>query len=222
MTSIRKTENQTPETAVSSLLPFDEKDLLSIRLLPAEFARAAGVSKQTVSRWIQQDKITLGADGRLDPNVAMRQVLKNSTPGRVRARLVKQAYSDMAGLREEASRASILEEQLAEANDRIAFLEGFSEEQDLAGEIFIELLVEAVESVRSRAAEGREALQSLLEEIRDNASIRAGERVGNIFLPDLGVDLDTLSGGSFPEISGKGNANPDQSLDAEMSQGGYK
>lgn len=94
----------------------------------------------------------------------------------------------MAGLREEASRASILEEQLAEAKDRIAFLEGFSEEQDLSGEIFIDLLVEAAESVRSRAAEGREALQSLLEEIRDNASIRAGERLGNIFLPDLGID----------------------------------
>ena len=212
MTSIRKTENQTPETAVSSLLPFDEKDLLAIRLLPAEFARAAGVSKQTVSRWIQQDKITLGADGRLDPNVAMRQVLKNSTPGRVRARLVKQAYSDMAGLREEASRAAILEEQLAEAKDRISFLEGFSEEQELINEIFLDLLVDAAEAVSARAAEGRDSLRSLLEEISDEASLAAGERLGNIFLD---VDLDLASGGSFPEIHGMGNANPDQSLAAK-------
>ena len=181
-------ENEDMKSATSSLLPFDEKDLLAIRLLPAEFARAAGVSKQTVSRWIKQDKITLGADGRLDPNVAMRQVIKNSTPGRVRARFVKQAYSDMAGLREEASRASILEEQLAEARNRVSFLEGFAKEQDLCNEVFLDLLVDAAETLSSRAAEGRDSLRSLLEEIGDEASLAAGERLNNIFID---VDLNT-------------------------------
>ena len=67
--------------AGSSLLPFAESDMLAVRLLPAEFARTVGVSRQTVSQWIKQGKVTLGADGRLDPTRAFRQLLRPLPPG---------------------------------------------------------------------------------------------------------------------------------------------
>lgn len=104
----------------SPLLPFAESDLLAVRLLPAEFARAICVSKQTVSRWIKGDKITLGCDGRLDPNVAMRQVLRNGDPGRTRARLLRQAMTEVAELREAAARLPLVEQQLAELRNTYA------------------------------------------------------------------------------------------------------
>lgn len=96
-----------------SPLPFDERDLLAVRLLPAEFSRVVGVSKQTVSRWIRDEKVTLGADGRLDPTKAFRQLLRTGNPGRIRARLVRQAFADMADLRAQAARANELALQVA-------------------------------------------------------------------------------------------------------------
>ena len=50
-----------------STLPFDMADMIAVRLLPAQFARMVGVSKQSVSKWIRAGKVTLGPDGRLDP-----------------------------------------------------------------------------------------------------------------------------------------------------------
>lgn len=100
---------------VQSSLPFSDSELLAVRLLPSEFARAVGVSKQCVSLWVKNEKVTLGADGRLNPQAAMRQLLRNGNPGRIRARIVRQAFADMADLRTEAARASDLEQQLAAA-----------------------------------------------------------------------------------------------------------
>lgn len=161
-----------------SLLPFDERDLLSLRVLPAEFSRMSGVSKQTVSRWISGGKITLGADGRLDPNVAMRQVLKNCDPGRVRARLIRQAYSDMADLRKQSAQVEEIEEELAEANRRIRYLNSFIEEIDLANELAVDILVEAVERIRNQP--DRESLRRLIVVLMDQASTKAGESLGTI------------------------------------------
>jgi predicted transcriptional regulator len=108
----RPTENaiQATEPVQSSLgLIADCPELLRVRVLPAEFARLLGVSKQTVSRWIQEGKVTIHAvDGRMDLQSAIRQVLRNTDPGKMRARVLRQAVTDVQDLRA----------NLAEAEDR--------------------------------------------------------------------------------------------------------
>ncbi len=81
-----------------SLLPFDPADLMAMRVLPAEFSRMVGVSKQTVSRWIHNGTVTLGPDGRVDPYKASREVIRNTDPARLRARVFKHAVSSHAEL----------------------------------------------------------------------------------------------------------------------------
>ena len=105
-----------------SLLPFDPSDLMNIRVLPAEFSRMIGTTKQTVSRWVREGKLTLGVDGRLNPSAAMRQLARTCDPGRFRVRLIKQAVSDMQETMTQAARANKLEQELAEARREIARL----------------------------------------------------------------------------------------------------
>jgi DNA-binding transcriptional regulator YdaS (Cro superfamily) len=96
-----------------------------MRVLPAEFARMVGVSKQSVSQWIKQGKVMLGPDGRLDPHKASREVLQRTDPARLRARVFKDAMSGTDQLR---ARVRDLEQQLAgerkaseERAERIAY-----------------------------------------------------------------------------------------------------
>lgn len=111
------------------MLPFAETELLAVRLRPAEFARCIGVTKQSVSRWIADGKVTLGADGRLNPTAAMRQLLRTGDPGRIRARLVRQAFADMGDLRALAARADEAERKVAALAEQIE-VERFTADQD--------------------------------------------------------------------------------------------
>ena len=111
------------------ILPFAEVELLAVRLRPAEFARAIGTTKQSVSRWIRDGKVTLGADGRLNPTKAMRELLRTGDPGRIRARLVRQAISDMGDLRAQANRADDLTHKVAALTEQIE-AERFSADED--------------------------------------------------------------------------------------------
>ncbi len=105
-----------------SLLPFDPADLMSVRVLPAEFSRMIGTTKQSVSRWIREGKLSLGVDGRLNPSAAMRQLARTCDPGRFRVRLIKQAVSDMRETTERAARADELEQELAAARREVVRL----------------------------------------------------------------------------------------------------
>ena len=105
-----------------SLFAFDPADLMSVRVMPAEFSRMIGTSKQSVSRWIRDGKLTLGVDGRLNPSAAMRQLARTCDPGRFRVRLIKQAVSDMRETIEQAARANDLEQELAAARREVARL----------------------------------------------------------------------------------------------------
>lgn len=104
----------------SPLLPFAEGELLAVRLLPAEFSRALGVSKQSVSRWIKSGKVTVGCDGRINPNEGMRQLLRNGDPGRIRARLIRSAVSDLSELRAQVSQLDILEKEMEQLRQALA------------------------------------------------------------------------------------------------------
>ena len=110
------------QNGTQSLFAFDPADLMSVRVLPAEFSRMIGTSKQSVSRWIREGKLTLGVDGRLNPSAAMRQLARTCDPGRFRVRLIKQAVSDMRETMEQAARANKLEQELAAARREVARL----------------------------------------------------------------------------------------------------
>lgn len=96
-----------------SLLPIRPEDLTSIRVRPADFARAVGVSKQCVSGWIKRGIVTLGADGRMNPSEAGRQVIARADPARLRAKVFKVAAADLGKLR---TRCRDLEDRLADAD----------------------------------------------------------------------------------------------------------
>ena len=106
----------------STSLPFDLADMIAVRLLPAQFARVVGVSKQSVSKWIHAGKVTLGPDGRLDPAKALQEVLKNTAPTRLRARMFRQAMEGADAMRVEIRalqrKCALLESELEESNVR--------------------------------------------------------------------------------------------------------
>lgn len=151
----------TPNTTEQTPLGFDWRDMVKVRVRPAEFARMCHVSRQTVSCWIRDGKVTLGADGRLDPSVAARQVIDNSDPSRLRARVFKAATEDAASLRQ---RIAALETQLEGARGRISFLEEFNAAAERQHEFFITLLKARWEVLReSRADQVSPRLEMLAE-----------------------------------------------------------
>lgn len=85
----------------SSLLPFNPADLVAMRVRPADFARMCNVSRQTVSQWIKKELVSLGPDGLLDPSKAARQVMENTNPARLRARVFKLAGASNDELRDQ-------------------------------------------------------------------------------------------------------------------------
>lgn len=103
-----------PAVSTSAPLAFDPADLAQgIRVTQADFARMTGVSRQTVSQWVRLGKIkTVYPDGRLDPLRAAREVIKNTNPAKLRAKVFKVATEDAQALR---IRLAELEHRHAEA-----------------------------------------------------------------------------------------------------------
>lgn len=166
-------QGSTPEQqSLSGLL--DHPDLLRVRILPAQFARALGVSKQSVSRWVRDGWVTLAADGRLDPTIAIGQLLRRCDPGRLRARWLRQAVSDVQDLRDNLAKAETrvgaAEAALGEAIDQIAYLDKWTRTGERSLDIFRGLIIEQAE--RLRAAPTVE-WSSILEGLLDDAIIAA-------------------------------------------------
>lgn len=163
----------TPENMSQSLpLLADHPDLLRVRILPAEFARLLGVSKQAVSCWIRDGKVTINPiDGRLDAQTAIQQVLRNTDPGRLRARVLRQAVQDVQGLREEISRAhgkiETLRAELAEAGREISFLGQWADDGECFEEKFWAALIEREHDLRNTT--DSEAWVDLLNRLWDMA-----------------------------------------------------
>ncbi|MFN3544937.1 MAG: hypothetical protein ACK4UX_08820, partial [Thiobacillus sp.] len=156
MTDVQNRAKQPPDAGQASLsgLP-DAPELLRIRILPAQFARVLGVSKQSVSRWVKDGWVTLGADGRLDPTVAVNQLLRRCDPGRMRARWLRQAVGDIQDLRTALAaaeaRADAAVAELAETRANLAACDRWNDSAELAAELFRDAIVEA--NAELRAAE---------------------------------------------------------------------
>ncbi|WP_231363217.1 MULTISPECIES: hypothetical protein [unclassified Thioalkalivibrio] len=133
---------------------------MGVRVRPADFARMLGVSRQTVSRWVQEGKVLVDPSGRLDPVKATERVLQQSSPGRLRAALLKPVMDDMAGLRtqlqEATARADDAEVRAAEAAADVAMLEA-------AGDRFIANVADRLETLA--ALGDREAARTALDDL---------------------------------------------------------
>lgn len=107
------------------MLPFDGGDLdqSGIRLTRAEFARFLEVSKQAVTDWVKSGKVTLGADGRLDPRQAVSQLMRNTDPARLRSKVLAPLVKDVGALQR---RIADLERDLARALEDAEFNQGSS------------------------------------------------------------------------------------------------
>lgn len=144
----------------SSLLPAAD---LNIRVRPAQFARMIGVSKQCVSQWIKQGKVTIGPDGRLNPNKAADEVMRHSDPGRLRAKLLRPLVDDSATLRRQIHER---DRQIQTLHARIDYLDGFCREIEDAEQFLIARLVpRRWDTLRALAADQiSDALSDLLDE----------------------------------------------------------
>lgn len=175
-----KTPQIQSEIGTASLpLLADHPSLLRVRVLPAEFSRLLGVSKQSVSRWVAAGKVTVNpVDGRIDVQEGVKQVLRNTDPGRLRSRILRQSVEEVTTLRKNLSEAEdrilALEEQIAELRSLVDYLEGFWRGLDRENEEF-KASLRAKES-ELRATPDSSTWDALLEEIFDDAAIRADER----------------------------------------------
>lgn len=154
---------------------FDRKELLAIRVRPAEFARLLGVSKQTVSVWIRDGKVTVNAlDGLLDVRRAIQDVLRNTDPGRLRSRVLRQAVTDVQELRANLARAEDhvekVQSALLEALDQLTHWKKWATDGDRSVEIFRGLIVKQADRLRAAPAEEWPAI---LEELLDDAILAA-------------------------------------------------
>jgi DNA-binding transcriptional MerR regulator len=149
VTSDATSNDQNAVTGTLSLVP---DPVLRIRVRPADLARMLGVSRQSVSRWQKRGLISVGPDGRLDPQEATRQLLRQVDPTKLRARLLRPLAEELEGVRRElelvrgerdaavarARRLAIERDRLAAANAAlkadVADLEREREFQDLASE----------------------------------------------------------------------------------------
>jgi len=169
-----KKKSDSSHSGTPSLL-FDQASLgQGIRVSPAQFSRMVEVSRQTVSRWVSTGLIQLFPDGRLDPAEAARRVVENSDPGRLRARLFKNVTR---GVDEWRRQAEFLEGELKSARAQIQYLDNFIRENALAEEIFIDDLAELM---AAQTDDDLATCRSMLTEMCDDASIRAGQRLGFI------------------------------------------
>lgn len=99
--NLKQAEAGSRPVSTSAPLPFDPADLAQgVRVNQADFSRMCGVSRQTVSQWVKLGKIqAVYPDGSLDPFQAARDVIRNTDPARLRAKVFKVATEDAQALR---------------------------------------------------------------------------------------------------------------------------
>lgn len=193
MTSEGKVIESDPIELTPSTLPFDPTYLTQgIRVRPAQFARMCNVSKQAVSGWVREGKITLFPDGTLDPARAARQVIANSDPSRLRARIFKCVTEDVITLRR---KIIDLEMELQKSGERCDYLESFNTELIRCSDLFMRLLIEREADIR--AILDNHSFAGFLEALDDEVALIVGEEVAKDF--SRIANLDSKSNGLITE-----------------------
>jgi DNA-binding transcriptional regulator YdaS (Cro superfamily) len=204
MTNAKNPVSDTPEKTTSSLqFLADAPELLKVRIHPAEFARLLGVSKQTVSQWIKKGHVSINPlDGRLDVTAAVQQVLRNTDPGRLRARVLRQAVEDVQSLRRTAAeadeRVAAVQAQLDDAAGTIRHYKAYADDVDC-------MLDKALDLLRVREAEFRTSADSaewaeLVRRLEADAAALCDPVDDLAGLPDDPSALDALPD-DLPELT---------------------
>lgn len=211
MTNLLNPDSTTQKTG---LLPFAPGDLdrSGLRLTRAEFARFLGVSKQAVGEWVTAGKITLGADGRLDPRQAVSQLLRNSDPARLRAKVLEPLSRDIGRLQQ---RVAELERALAAATEDANFHEESASE--LASQLIAfdrQLLEECAVLVTLPVGEVIDGITAWLKRVSEDGTATAGWLTILECVPGNGLNisqqeldsLDNIAHGALEEnIRGEGD-----------------
>jgi DNA-binding transcriptional regulator YdaS (Cro superfamily) len=213
MTTAQNDMTAVPEKTTASLqFLADAPELLKVRIHPAEFARLLGVSKQTVSQWIKKGHITINPlDGRLDVTTAVQQVLRNTDPGRLRARVLRQAVEDVQSLRLAAAQS---DERVAEVQ---AQLETAAEEIRLSNAYAADvncLLDNVFKLLRQREADFRastdpDAWADLVYMLEFDAASRCGEAADELLPDDLPILHDIDMAAIYRELDALPDDLPD-------------
>lgn len=177
---MKKIASKSSEQVTKSILPFDVDSLTQgIRVKPAVFARMMSVSKQAVSQWIKAGKITLFHDGTLDPRKAAQQVIDNSDPARMRAKVFKLDADNAAANREKIeyleAKVGELNENLKEATLRIEYLNSLLEECGEAEHQLHAILLVEIPKLKGVASD---QLPKLIDAFFDKAVIAADRALG--------------------------------------------
>lgn len=189
--SLKPPQDGAGNDTLSLPLLADAAELLRVRVKPAEFARLLGVSRQTVSQWVKKDVITINPlDGRLDVTAAVQQVLRNSDPGKMRARVLRAAVDDVQSLRlaaaEADERVSAIKAELHAAHTEVARWRSYAADVDC-------LLDRTTHLVREREADFRASADSenwrlLVQKLESDAA----DFCGDLADVEQSDDLDAL------------------------------
>lgn len=173
----------TPKSTINlseSILPFDVDSLTQgIRVKPAVFARMMNVSKQAVSQWIKVGKIALYQDGTLDPRKAAQQIIDNSDPARIRAKVFKMATDDAAKDKEKIdeleNEVSDLNAKLEDAQLRIEYLDMLVAECGESEYQLQQMILTAIPKIKETDIE---LLPEFFDSLFDEAILEAGRVLG--------------------------------------------
>jgi DNA-binding transcriptional regulator YdaS (Cro superfamily) len=204
MTNAQKAPAAAAEKTTSSLqFLADSPELLKVRIIPAEFARLLGVSKQTVSQWIKKGHVSINPlDGRLDVTTAVQQVLRNTDPGRLRARVLRQAVEDVQSLRlaaaEADERVAEVQAQLDDAQRKIRQAIAYSEDVDCMLDNMLKLLRQG--EAEFRASADSAAWAELVRRLEADAAALCDPVDDLAGLPDDPAALDALPD-DLPELT---------------------
>lgn len=141
---------------------------LSVRVRPADLARMLNVSKQCVSQWIRSGKVTIDADGRLNPAKACDQVLRNSDPGRIRAKVLRPLADDIGTLRQQLKKR---DEEIAILRSEVDRQHSFATNLIAISELYEQLIHAHWDRLRTLQADDA---AKAMEHLDDAASLRAG------------------------------------------------